>query len=309
MTLHEDEVAADRATVRALLREQRPEWAELPVAEAGAGTDNRMFRLGAELLVRLPRTAETARALRKERRWLPALAPHLAPYAVPEPVHEGVPGAAFPLPWSVYRWIEGTVPAPDSVRDWAALGTALAGAVRTLHAAPVPDETAREGLDWYRGGELGPCDEWVGAYFAELAAAGGAGLGPGRLARLAGVWREGLLLPAPDGPAVWLHGDLKPSNLLVRDGALHAVIDFGGLSVGFPDAEHAPVWDLPAAARRAYWRAAALSPETWRRSRAWAVAVGVAGLSYYRESDPAFAAECRSRLLAVLDGAGEEVAP
>ncbi|MEV7213394.1 phosphotransferase [Kitasatospora cineracea] len=293
LILHEGEIPADAATVRALLREQRPEWAGLPVVAAGAGTDNRMFRLGEGLLVRLPRTAEHAGALRKERSRLPGLAAWLAPLRVPEPVHAGVPGAAFPLDWSVYRWIEGAPPGPGTVSDWAALGTALAGAVRALHAAPLPTAGERAGLDGYRGRELGRCDGWVGQRFAELGAAGGDGLD---LPLLAGLWRAGAELPAPAGPPVWLHGDLKPSNLLVRDGALHAVIDFGGLAVGFPDAEHAPVWDLPAAARRAYWRAAALPRETWLRARAWAVAVAAAGLPYYRERDPAFAAECLARL-------------
>ncbi|MFJ1754952.1 aminoglycoside phosphotransferase family protein [Kitasatospora sp. NPDC088134] len=298
-TLHENEVPVDEATLRRLLRAQRPEWAELPLAPAGSGTDNRMFRLGSELLLRLPRTAENAAAVRKEQTWLPRLGPAL-PFAVPEPVHEGAPDEAFPLAWSVYRWIEGGTPGPGSVDDWAAFGAELAAAVRALHALPLPAEEERAGLSWYRGGELAPCDGWVRRDFAAVRAAG-AGTDPDLdLARLHGWWREALRLPAPTGPRVWLHGDLKPSNLLVRDGALHAVIDFGGLSIGFPDAEHAPVWDLPAPARRAYWAAAGAGEESWLRARAWAIAVGVAGLSYYRERDPAFAAECRSRLLAVL---------
>ncbi|MFJ5231053.1 phosphotransferase [Kitasatospora sp. NPDC088391] len=314
-TLHENEVPVDEAALRRLLRAQRPEWAELPLAPAGSGTDNRMFRLGAELLVRLPRTAENAEAVRKEQTWLPRLGPAL-PFAVPEPVHEGVPDEAFPLAWSVYRWIEGGTPGPGSVRDWAAFGAELAAAVRALHALPLPAEDERAGLSWYRGGELAPCDDWVGREFAAVRAAE-RGAAPGRdrgrdldldLDRLHGWWREALRLPAPTGPPVWLHGDLKPSNLLVRDGALHAVIDFGGLSIGFPDAEHAPVWDLPAPARRAYWAAAEPAEETRLRARAWAIAVGVAGLSYYRERDPVFAAECRTRLLAVLAD-GEEGVP
>lgn len=102
----------------------------------------------------------------------------------------------------------------------------------------------------------------------------------------------------PSGPHGWLHGDLKPTNLLVREGRLRAVIDFGCLSVGFPDAEHSTVWDLPPDARQAYWSAAALDEPTWTRARAWAIAAS--GISYYWNTYPAFVAECRARLTTIL---------
>ncbi|MFD8478481.1 aminoglycoside phosphotransferase family protein [Kitasatospora sp. NPDC059673] len=297
MTLHEDEFPADEALVRRLLAEQRSEWAELPIRAAGSGTDNRMFRLGGELLVRLPRTPGTAEAVRKEQRWLPRLAPELA-CEVPEPVHEGVPGGGFPLPWSVYRWIEGTEPGPGSVPDWGAFGAELAGAVRSLHTAPLPPEAERGGLHWYRGGELTPCADRVDECFAQARTLPGLDLD---LDRLQAIWRGALDLPAPAGPRVWLHGDLKPSNLLVRDGRLHAIIDFGGLSIGFPDAEHAPLWDMPAAARHAYRDALGVNEPTWQRACGWAVAVAISGVPYYWHTDPAFVAECVARLRAVLD--------
>ncbi|GAA2157974.1 hypothetical protein GCM10009760_60600 [Kitasatospora kazusensis] len=91
----------------------------------------------------------------------------------------------------------------------------------------------------------------------------------------------------------------------MRRGKLHAVIDFGGLSVGLPDAEHSPLWDLPPEARQAYWDAIGLDDLTWLRARAWAVAVAVSGLSYYQDTFPAFADECLSRLRAVLSAATE----
>ncbi len=288
----------DEAVVRALLREQRPEWAELPLVRAGAGTDNTMYRLGDELLVRLPRTAGNARAVRKEQEWLPRLAPHLS-FAVPEPVHSGRPSEAFPVAWSVYRWIEGVEPGPGTVSDWAAFGSDLAAAVRELHGTGLMGAVRADGLDWYRGGSLQPCDEWVGKSFADCRALGAAGLDLD-VDAVAGLWRAGLALPGPAGPQGWLHGDLKPTNLLVRDGRLAAVIDFGGLSVGFPDAEHAAVWDLPAAAREAYWTAVGIDEATWVRARAWAVGVAVSGLAYYWHTYPAFVAECRARLDAVL---------
>ncbi|WP_412538442.1 aminoglycoside phosphotransferase family protein [Longispora sp. K20-0274] len=296
MTLHENEVPADEAVVRALLRAQCPQWADLPLSPAGAGTDNTMYRLGADLLVRLPRTADNATSLRTEQLWLPRLAPLLA-RRVPEPVHAGTPTVAFPLPWSAYRWIDGAEPGPDTVGDWAAFGADLAAFVRGLHAVDLMGATRSGDLSWYRGGSLRDCDEWARRCFEDCRNTPGMELDIDTLERF---WREGADLPNPSGPHVWLHGDLKPTNLLVAEGALHAVIDFGCLSVGFPDAEHATVWDLPTEARRAYWAAMDLDEATWTRARAWAIGVGVSGLSYYWHTYPAFVAECRARLQAIL---------
>lgn len=301
MTLHPNEVSIDHALVRSLLRAQRPEWADLPLSPAGAGTDNVMYRLGDDLVVRLPRTADNGRSVRKEQEWLPRLAPLLA-CPVPEPVHAGTPTDAFPLVWSVYRWFDGDEAGPDTVRDWAAFGADLAAVVRELHAIDLMGATRTDDLSWYRGGSLQACDEWFGRGLDDCRTTVGSELDVEALEQM---WRTALMLPEPSGPHVWLHGDLKPTNLLVREGRLHAVIDFGGLSVGLPDAEHATVWDLPPRARQAYWNALDIDDPTWARARAWAIAVAVSGISYYWHTYPAFVAECRARLRAILtDAAG-----
>lgn len=301
MTLHENEVPVDESLVRALLTAQCPRWADLPLAPAGAGTDNVMYRLGDDLLVRLPRTADTARSIRKEREWLPRLAPLLS-RPVPEPVHAGTPTDTFPLIWSVYGWIDGDQVGPDTVQDWAAFGADLAAAVRELHGADLMGSDRTGDLSWYRGGSLRECDQWIGRSLADCRTTVGTELDVDTLERL---WRDALVLPEPSAPHVWLHGDLKPTNLLARDGKLHAVIDFGCLSVGSPDAEHSTLWDLPRPAREAYWDAVELDDQTWHRARAWAIAVGVSGISYYWDTYPAFVAECRARLEAILADAAE----
>jgi aminoglycoside phosphotransferase (APT) family kinase protein len=308
MSLHPGEVPVDEALVRTLLRSQRPEWADRPLTPAGAGTDNTMFRLGDDLLVRLPRTVEKARSLLKEREWLPRLGP-LLPYPVPEPVHAGTPTPAYPMIWSVYRWIDGREPGPGTVRNWAAFGEDLASFVRSLHDLDLMGATRSGDLSWYRGGSLRDCDEWIGRCLDDCRRLVGQELD---VEALQACWREGLALREPVGAHRWLHGDLRPTNLVVRDGRLHGVIDFGGLSVGHPDAEHATVWDLPAPARRSYRAALDLDETVWLRARAWAVAVGVSGVSYYWHTYPQFVAECRARLTAILAGgvvAGPGVEP
>ena len=290
--LHEGEIAADESTVRSLLDGR---WADLPISPAGEGTDNTLYRLGDSFVVRLPRTAEKAVSLVKEQAWLPRLGP-LLPLPVPVVVHAGAPSSAFPLPWAVYRWIEGVE--AHAVPDWPAFGADLASFVSALHRVDLMGATRSGDLSWYRGGSLGVCDRWITRCLADCRAASVPGVD-----ELEAMWRSAVALPDPTAPHVWLHGDLKPTNLLVRAGALHAVVDFGCLSIGWPDAEHSTTWDLPAAARSAYWNSLDLDDPTWLRARAWAIAVGVSGISYYGDTFPAFTTECRTRLHTILTAA------
>ena len=223
---------------------------------------------------------------------MPRLAPGL-PVRIPEPVHAGSPTEAYPLEWSVYRWIEGAPPASDTVTDWLRFGADLAGFVRKLHGTDLMGTERAGELSWYRGGSLRDTESWVVPAFAASHPLGGDVLDLDRLERW---WREALALPDSSAPHVWLHGDLRPGNLLAQDGRLHAVIDFGALSVGAPDAEHAAVWDLPADARLSYRAALDLDEETWLRARGWAITVAMSGIPYYWDTFPEFVAECRARL-------------
>lgn len=298
MLLHADETPVDEALVRAMLAEQRPEWGRLPLAPVGAGTDNVMFRLGGDLLVRVPRRPERGGgALAKERRWLPLLGSRLT-LRVPEAVHGGTATAGYAGDWAVLRWIEGQDAGPGSVRDWAAFGADLAAFVGELHAVELSGAVRAGALAGYRGGSLVPHDAGVREHLLQCRSSGL--LAEAETDALAAVWAAGRALPDPPGPHRWLHTDLRPGNLLVRDGRLHAVIDWGALQVGLPDVEHAVLWDYPPQARRAYRDALGVGDAAWARARAWAVMIGAAGLPYYRETLPVFAAECRARLRAVL---------
>ena len=296
MPLHHDELPIDADIAASLIRRDRPDWADLPLAPAGGGTDNVMFRLGDDLLVRMPRTPGGVGSLRKERAWLPRLAPALT-VRIPEPVHAGSPSDAYPLEWSVYRWIDGAPPTSDTVADWARFGADLAGFVRDLHRIDLMGAERVGELSWYRGGSLREPEEWAAPAFDQARTLVGADLD---VDRLEGWWRDALALPDSPAQHVWLHGDLRPGNLLAHHGRLHAVIDFGALSVGAPDAEHAAIWDLPLDARRAYWDALDLDEPTWERARGWAIAVAISGIPYYWDTYPEFVAECRARLEAIL---------
>lgn len=296
MSLHHDELPIDSDLAASLIRRDRPEWADLPLTPGGGGSDNVVFRLGDDLLVRMPRTPGGVGSLRKERTWLPRLAPAL-PVRIPEPLHAGAPSDAYPLEWSVYRWIDGAPPASDTVIDWSRFGADLAGFVRDLHRTDLMGTERAGELSWYRGGSLREPERSVALAFEQARPLVGVDLDVDLLERW---WRDALALPDSPAPHVWLHGDLRPGNLLAHHGRLHAVIDFGALSVGAPDAEHAAIWDLPPDARNAYWNALALDESTWLRARAWAIAVAFSGIPYYWDSFPEFVAECRARLEAIL---------
>jgi len=166
MTLHENEVSVDESTVRGLLRAQRPDLADLTVAHVGGGTDNTMYRIGADLLARFPRTREKVTALEKELTWLPRLRSHL-PYPIPTPVHAGRPGPDYPFPWALYTWIDGEEVSDATVADWHRYGRELAEFVSSLHSADRMGATRSGDLSWYRGGTLRPHDGWVGPCFAD----------------------------------------------------------------------------------------------------------------------------------------------
>jgi aminoglycoside phosphotransferase (APT) family kinase protein len=257
------EVVLTGELVRALLLDQHPDLAELPIAPAAEGWDNVMFRLGEDLALRAPRRRLAADLILHEQAWLPRLAADL-PIPAPTPVRIGRPGMGYPWSWSVVPWFEGTPadlspPGPGS-------GAALAGFLRAHRAAP--DEAPPNP---YRGV---PFTERASIFEERLAAAAAA---TGALSPVVmRAWTDGLAAPAA-APRVWVHGDLHGRNVLVRNGRFAAVIDWGDLTAGDPACDLASVWMLlpdlveRSAALAAYGASAALTA----RARAWAALMSV----------------------------------
>ncbi|SEL86103.1 aminoglycoside phosphotransferase family protein [Streptacidiphilus jiangxiensis] len=278
--MHADEIDIDTALVARLIARQFPAWAGLRLVRVpSAGTDNAMFRLGDDLVVRLPRIPDAASGIAKEQRWLPHLAPHL-PLVIPEPVGLGVPDESFELPWSVFRWLDGSDVHSRPVGDPVAAARQLGGFVTALRGVDATD-----GPRSYRGGPLLARDAGVRREIADLHA--DATL-DGALATAA--WEHALAQPQWDAAPVWLHSDLLPGNLLARDGRLSAVIDFGALGVGDPACDVMPAWTVFAEDSRAAFReAVAVDDATWARGRGWALCFGVGAYHYYRETNPVLA--------------------
>ena len=249
-----------------LLREQHPDLAELGLHRVAGGWDNQMWRLGDELAVRLPRTERAPSLLRKEQRWLPTLAPHL-PLPVPTPVRIGEPSALFPNPWAIVTWVSGD-PAdssPINRRNHAA--DSLAAFLRALHQKAPREAPANPN----RGVSLTAVTQEFDEKFNAVANA------VGDTAEILRLWDEAVTAPAWQGQPTWLHGDLHPANVVVSDGTLSGVIDFGELCAGDPATDLAAAWlILPTNAHARFFNAYEDADQaTIQRARGWALLRGL----------------------------------
>lgn len=294
--MHVDEVDTDTSLVRRLLAAQFPRWAELPIAPVrSAGTDNALYRLGDDIVVRLPHIEieSATRQVEKEHEWLPRLAP-LLPLAVPVPLAKGTPGEGYPWSWSVYQWLPGENATIARIADAGQLARDLAHFIAALWridptGGPVPGEH-----NFFRGVPLAMRDAETRAAIASL---------DGALDTEAATaaWDAALQTPAWDGPPVWLHGDLQGGNLLVQQGRLSAVIDFGALGVGDPACDVMVAWNFLSPDTRAAFRAAlAVDDATWARGRGWALSFGLIALPYYQSTNPVLAGIARHAITEAL---------
>ena len=247
----------DEDLVRSLLQEQHPDLADLPLKQVVGGWDNQMWRLGDELAVRLPRTERGPELLRKEYRWLAGLAPRL-PLPVPMPQRIGEPTERFPHTWLVTTWVDGEPADRTPISDEQSAET-LAWFLRALHVdAPADAPTSP--------------DRGIPLWNLELPADA-----PVALRK---IWDEAVAAPEWTGPPVWLHGDLHPANVVVADGMLTGVIDFGDMCVGDPATDLAAAWVLlPDGAAKRFFDVYAPDDAMITRARGWAASRALALIS------------------------------
>lgn len=291
--MHVNEVDTNVDLVQRLLAAQFPRWADLPLVPVpSSGTDNALYRLGADFVVRLPRIEWATGQIEKERVWLPRLAPRL-PLQLPEQVAIGSPGEGYPWQWAIYRWLPGqsatlaTLADPvEAARDLARFVSALQG----LDPGGGPDAGAH-GL---RGRPLRVRDAETRRCIAELA-------GELDTAAALRVWEAALAAPDWGRSPVWFHGDLLPGNVLVDHGRASAVIDFSGLGVGDPAPDLMIAWGLFTGESRAAFRAALqVDDATWARGRGHALAQAVIFIPYYVDTNPVGVANARRQIAEVL---------
>lgn len=255
--------------VRRLIEGQHPELTGLPVAPVGEGWDNWSFRIGEEWLARLPRRSLAAPLIENEAKWLPRIAPTL-PLQTPVPVRLGRPEFGYPFPWAIYPFLPGTPASRTSVDDWDEAARSIGRFLTTLHQpapANAPDNP-------FRGVRLSERSKITRNRINALRREGFEGIdGLGR------IWDEALGVPDHRGEAVWLHGDFHPNNLLVENGEIVAVIDWGDITRGDPAVDLSIGWTLlPPRARADLSSLVGASEDTWARARGWALSLGLAML-------------------------------
>lgn len=276
--LHDDEIDINAVLVRQLLDSQFPVWADSRLRVlSGLGTDNAMYMLGDDKVVRLPRTARSATNIEKERLWLPKLAPFL-PVSIPTILGRGSPAARYPLPWIIYRWMEGQPPYAESMLDHHQAAIDLGNFVAEMRKI-----SSLKGPRCKRGQPLSTRDEETRVAITELSNIYDVNL-------LIDMWESALAAPLWSDDPVWIHGDLHPGNILTQNRRVTAVLDFGAAGVGDPACDMMVGWTLLTSETRQIFRSI-VQPDhaTWARGLGWALTFGIVGYPYYRVSNPKFA--------------------
>jgi aminoglycoside phosphotransferase (APT) family kinase protein len=276
MRMHHNEVDVSEELVRRLLAAQMPELAERQLRPVEPwGKDNAIWRVGDDLMVRLPRIGWATEQIEREASWLPRLAPHL-PVAVPEPVAVGGPGEGYPYRWAVHRWIPGEGASLDRTEDPVLFALDLAQVVRDLQAVSTEGAPSAQG----RARTLHEYDE-----ITRSAIHNAGHLIDVEAARA--VWEEALAAPAYEGPAVWVQGDLE-GNCLVRDGQLCGIVDWGSACAGDPAVDVQVVWSplFTDDSRRVFVEFLGVDDATLLRSRGAAINQACAALPYYLRTYP-----------------------
>jgi aminoglycoside phosphotransferase (APT) family kinase protein len=293
--MHDDEIEIDEALVRGLLADQHPQWAAMPLTRiASGGTVNAIFRLGDELAVRVPLRLSQADDVDVLERWLPVFARAL-PLAVPELIAVGRPTAGFAAPWWVQRWLDGEPLTEHPVADWSIAATTLGAVVLAIRGVEVtPDAPPPGPANSWRGVPLAWRDPFTRSALEQL----------GHLIDVAAAtaaWESALVVPAWEGPPVWMHGDLMRPNLLAAEGRITAIIDWGCLASGDPAYDVMPAWvTLPAAVRPVFRAGVDVDDATWARGRGLALSQALLALSYYEHTNPTMVDAAHFTIDAVL---------
>ncbi len=247
-----------------LISAQFPQWSNLPIRPVEmSGWDNRTFHLGGDMLVRLPSAAHYACQVEKEQEWLPKLAPFLS-QKIPTPLGLGKPTERYPWKWSVYRWIKGKTVVASTEIDLTVLAEDLANFLINFQAIDLKGGPAPGAQNFYRGGSIAVYDSETRQAISALNGKIDSNL-------VTEIWKSGSSQTWQKEP-VWVHGDISAGNLLINNGRLDAVIDFGQLCIGDPACDFVIAWTLfDADSRQVFHDILLPDAQTWARARAWAL--------------------------------------
>lgn len=277
--------------VQKLIKGQFHKWEGLPIYPVEkSGHDNRTFHLGDKMSVRLPSGKEYAPQVEKELFWLPKLAPHLS-LPISSPIASGHPTEDYPFPWSINQWINGDTLTYDNVKDLNQFAIDLARFLQELQAIDTSGGPIAGSDNFHRGGLLSIYNEGTQVALKSLKS-----VVP--VEKLSNIWSIALGSKWVK-KNVWVHGDIAPGNLLVNNGRLCAVIDFGILGIGDPSCDYAIAWTfLDVDSRNAFFQELECDEDTRSRARGWAL---WKALITYNDGNPVIAENAKHTVGVILD--------
>lgn len=292
--MHDNEFEINETIIKALLKNQRPEWANLPLKSIqSSGTDNTLFRLGNQYVVRLPRIewemGSIRKSIDKEYEWIPQIARCLK-MPISEPVFKGNSESFYPWPWLVTKWNEGYNPNFEEDKEYELLAKDLAHFLNELHGIKLANGPLSR-----RGVSLKEIDTETRKALANLE-------GEIDIQSVIFLWNHLSNLPLWVKEPVWVHGDFLPGNILVQNNRLSAVIDFSDVGMGDPACDLIVAWSLlkPYSRRIFKDNLENIDHDTWERGRGWALSIALIMLPYYKNSNPVLAALARRMIENVL---------
>lgn len=292
--LHAGEIDISTGLAARLIAGQFPQWAGLPIRPVtSAGTECVLYRLGDDMVIRLPRRPGKSLGTILEQGVLTRLAPFL-PVPVQALIARGRPTAEYPASWGVLGWLDGDTPVERHLATPGLLAADLAAFLRALWEIDLSKAGLADGPAAYRGGPLIGQHEFTLAAIEQVR-----GLIDTDAATA--IWHHAVHLQAWDGPDTWIHADLMPGNILTKDGRLSGVIDFECAGIGDPSQDLIVAWMLlPADVRPAFRRAIGVDDVTWLRGRARAMSMALGHLPYYKDTNPVMADNARYTICEVL---------
>lgn len=287
--MHAGEIDITQSLIQRLIAEQFPEWSMLEIKPIHSlGTSHVIYRLGDDMFLRLPRVASAVDGMITGSEWLSKIASYL-PVSVPTLIAKGMPTKDYPFSWSICRWVDGKNPVEGQLVEPKKLALDLARFIKALHTINLIDGPLSR-----RGVPLFFQDKEVRVALNALS-------NKIDVQAVLALWERALLVPAWDKRPVWVHGDLMPGNILLKNNRLSAIIDFDYLGMGDPAIDLIPAWNLlPAQARPLFRNELQVDDATWERGRGWALSMALIQLPYYEHTNPVMAANARFTINEVL---------
>lgn len=256
----------DAELAKKLIVTQFPEYADLNITDVEQqGHDNRTYRIGNDMLIRMPTAESYALKVPKEQELLPKLAKHLS-VAIPEPIKMGKPSDDYPYPFSIYKWLDGQSANHITldVQTSENIAFQLAKFLKELQAITDVEGPGPGQHNWWRGAHVSVYDNDSREQMTHLAGAIDS-------SSAMNLWERACATKWNKSP-VWIHGDFVASNILIKDNKLSGVIDFGGTAMGDPACDLVIAWTyLSGTARNIFIYEMSLDDNTWLRARAWAL--------------------------------------